>query len=160
MTFSPTTKSVTIQGQSASGIAFARTYESTQAIVDYMAILHSQMLTTFATNEKALSATLSATGMYFSGNHYSQSMSGYLTQVQGFTNTSLAFINTKAQTVGVDTPTVSALLNNYALQDAAYADTYYRSVPWGLTGSSLTSVISTLKGQINDVYALAILRIP
>lgn len=160
MTFSPTTKSVTIQGQSASGVTFARTYESTQSITDYMAILHSQKLTTFSTNEKALSATMAATGSFTSGAHYSQSASGYLTLVQGFTNTSLTFINSKAQTMGIDTPTISALMTSYALQDAAYADTYYRNVPWGLTGSSLTSVISTVKGQINDVYALTILRIP
>lgn len=160
MTFSPTSKSVNIQGQSASGITFARTYESTQAIIDYMAILHSQMLTTFATNEKALSQNLAATGGFASGNHYSQSMSGYLTLVQGFANTSLAFINSKAQTMGIDTPTVSALIASYSLEDANYADTYYRNVPWGLTGSSLTSIISTSKNQINDVYALTILRIP
>ena len=160
MTFSPTSKSVSIQGQSASGIVFVRTYESTQAIIDYMAILHSQMLITFTTNEKALSQQLAATGLFASGNHYSQSMNGYLALVQSFANTSLIFINSKAQTMGVDKPTVAALMSSYSSEDATYADTYYRGVPWGLTGSSLTSVISTSKGQINDFYAQTILRIP
>ena len=156
MTFSPTTKSVAIQGQSASGVSFVRTYESTQAIADYMAILHSQTRTTFATNEAALSRTLAASGSYLSGRHYGQSMSGYLTLVQGFANTSLAFINTKAQTMAIDTRAVSALMASYSAEDAAYADTYYRNVPWGGSGLYL---ISDLQDQIKNVYALTILRI-
>ena len=84
-------------------------------------------------------------------------MSGYLTLVQGFTNTSLAFINTKAQTMAIDTPTISALLTSYALQHTAYAETYYQNVPWGGGGVSL---ISDLIVQINNVYTLTILRVP
>ena len=160
MTFSPATRSVTIQGQSASGLSFAQTFASTQSIIDYMAIVHSQTRTSFATNEQTLNRTMAAQGSSLSGSHYTQSMNGYLTLVQGFTSTSLTFIKTKAQTLAIDTPTVATLMANYATQDAAYADTYYRGAPWGLSGSSLTSVITTLQNQINSTYAAAILQIP
>lgn len=69
--FAPQTLSVTVNGQATSGVSFARTaqsYESTQFIAEYMAVLHGQTLSTFAANEKALfrqTAASGQTGAYY-----------------------------------------------------------------------------------------------
>jgi Carboxypeptidase regulatory-like domain len=163
MVFSPASTSVTLQNQSIGSIQFSRTpiiYASTQLIAAYMATLHAQSITTFAGNESALSARLSAQGLYLSGTHYSQSSTGFVAVVQGFANDSLAFINLKSQTLPIDKNAIAALFSTYAAQDAAFANTYYRGVNWGLAAGSLGTFVADINKKTNDLYALIILQLP
>lgn len=162
-TFLPLTVSVTLQGQSVSGINFARTsqgYASTQLISDYMAALHAQTRSTFAANEITLSNDLASQGSFYSGAHYTQSSSNYVALVRGYANDSLAFVRLKSQSMPIDSGAVSTLFSTYAAQDASYADTYYRGVAWGLTGTALTTFVVNVNKSTNDIYALIILQLP
>jgi hypothetical protein len=135
-------------------------YASTQMIVSYMATLHSQSMTTFAANENALGSRLSAQGAFSSGTHYSQSGVDFVAVIQRFANDSLAFVNLKSQTMPIDKIAVAEIFSTYAAQDAAYANTYYRGVSWGLTSASLTAFVADINKKTNDLYALIVLQLP
>lgn len=160
--FTPPAMSVMVQSQTASTANFSRapqSYPSTQLITDYMATLHSQSLSQFVANENALSSSLGSQGLFASGNHYAQSGQDYVASVQGFVNSSLAFVRLQSQTRAIDSGAVSVLLSTYATQDAAYAVTYYQAVPWGLTGSALATFTTGINQSTDDIYTLAALQI-
>lgn len=163
MIFSPASTSVTVQNQSVGSIQFSRSplsYASTQLIASYMATLHSQSMTTFAANEDALGSQLSAQGGFRSGAHYTQSSAGLVAVIQRFANDSLAFVYLKSQTMPIDKNAVAALFSTYAAQDAAYTNTYYRGVNWGLAAGPLGTLIADINKKTNDLYALIVLQLP
>lgn len=161
--FSPAQASVNVQGQSVTGVNFSRvvqSFPSTQVIADYMTIRHSQMLTKFVADEKGLGFVLAGRGLGMSGTHYIQSGQSYVSLVQAFAADTLAFALTRAQSSAIDTAAIASLLSTYAAQDAAYADNYYRGVPWGLSAVGLTTFIADINKQTDSIYALTILQLP
>lgn len=161
--FTPPTILVAVTGQTAGNLNFVRTpqsYASTQLIANYTATLHSQMLSKFVADENVLGSTLASQGAFFSGLHYAQSGQNYVSLVQGFASGSLAFVKVTAQTMAIDKDAVTTLFSSYASQDAAYAGTYYGSVPWGLTGTGLATFIAGNNKSTSDIYALVVLQLP
>jgi Carboxypeptidase regulatory-like domain len=158
--FSPASMAVTLQGQSASAINFARTsqsYASTQQIADAMVILHAQMLSAFATADRAALNSLGVGSAYLR-----TSGRAYVDLVQVFVNDSLAFTSLKSQTMAIDWGAVAALFSTYGSQDSAYADTFYRDTAARLRLSNAVAdaVLADVIPQVNNIYALALLQLP
>lgn len=163
MTFSPLSASVVVGSQLVSGVTFTQTVvtvQPTQPIADFMSALHSTMVGSFTASERTLGNQLAAQGTFYSGAHYTLSRQSYLSLVQKFADDSLAHVRSKAQTGVIDRVAVSALFDGYRAMDAAYADSYYRGVTWGLSGSSLNTFVSETVQSSNGIYSAAISQLP
>jgi uncharacterized protein YaaR (DUF327 family) len=132
---------------------------SIKIISDYFSIYHAQQFDKFTNNEKTLSANLAANGSFLSGAHYAQSQRNYQNAVDDFVDGALLFVQTTAQSMPTDKPETIALLIQYKIADSSYANTYYSSVSWGLTGTSLNTFIESVQKDVVDSYSLAILAI-
>lgn len=147
-------------GSTSGGGSSTPTQTNTQAVLNYINTRHATVQSTFLTAENALSATLSAQGQYSSGAHYSRSADNYLATIQSFLNDSVTNARSLNALLPVDSASVAALLRTYKTQDANYVTTYYSGVNWGLSGSSLTSVINDIKVRVNTAYDSAIANLP
>jgi HYDIN/CFA65/VesB family protein len=132
---------------------------TTAAIAEYMAILHAQTRTKFTADEKALEAKAAADGTLLNGGTIRASGNLYVASVQRFVDASLAFVRLKSQTA-IDRTAVSTLFSGYAVEDAAYANTYLSVAFRFAPAVAIAEVVAAIRSQTNDVYALAILQLP
>jgi hypothetical protein len=149
LTFTPSTKTISVAGAASTGLVFSSAYASTQVINDAMVIFHTQMLTNHATAEEALLQQLSAQGQLRSGNALVQTSNLYASYIEKFTNDSLNFLVLRSSTQAIDREAMKTLFNKYAAIDKAYVDTHFNA-----------AVIATTKQKIDGYYALAILTFP
>lgn len=133
---------------------------NTQAVLNYINTRHATVQSSFLTAENTLSASLSSQGLYRSGAHYSQSADNYVATVQSFLNDSVTNARSLNALLPVDSASVATLLRTYKTQDANYVTTYYSGVNWGLSGTSLNSVINDFKTRVNSAYDAAIANLP
>lgn len=160
--FNPVGISVTVAGQSVTGLAFSLPppAASMTEIANALATRHASAIAAFNAAETALNNQLAAEGQFRSGRHYTLSRENLIGALSSFTSSALSYLRTVARTATIDREAVASLFNTYATQDAAYASTYYRAAGWGLTGAGLDGFVSDTVTQTNAVYAAAIAQIP
>lgn len=153
----PTSNGTT--ASSASSSAGSAALPSTIFISNYLALYHAQEFEKFLKNEDSLSAALSASGEFSSGVHYSQSQKNYQNTIDGFSNGALLFIQTTAQQMPVDKAATISLINQFMADDKLYVSTYYSSVSWGMSKTSLDAFIESTQKEVEKSYSLIILTI-
>lgn len=161
--FIPTGSSVTVSGRSVVDLAFttAPPPASMQQISSYLSFAYTTAMTRFRAEETALGNRLAAVGGYYSGARFKGSQENLFAAVSAFTRDGIERLNITAKTATIDRVAVAALFSAYAAQDAAFADSYYRSTNFGgLTGAALDRFISETVAGTNAVYAAAIGQIP
>ena len=133
---------------------------NTQNVLNYITTRHASIQPSFLAAEDTLGRTLAAQGLYSSGTHYSRSFDSYVATVQSFLSDSVTNARSLNTILPVDSASVATLLRNYKIQDANYVTTYYSGVNWGLSGTSLSSVINDTKNRVNSAYDAAIANLP
>ena len=133
---------------------------NTLLVVNYISSRHGSVRSSFLAAEDSLSARLSAQGGYRSGAHYSQSADNYIVAIRGFLDDSTSYARTMSASLPVDRAAVAACLDTFKTEDVGYARTYYSNANWGLTGSSLTSVISDVQARVDSAYRGAVSMLP
>jgi hypothetical protein len=133
--------------------------ESTALIASYFSAQHTSQRNLFASDEDSLSSSLSASGLYRSGTHYSRSQTNYENRIAVFLESALAYVQQAARSMPIDKPAIIELLQQHLSTDTSYASTYYSSVNWGLSGSGLTSFIEGVQANVQQAYSLTIAQV-
>ena len=133
--------------------------DATAEVIAFMRDAHTQMRSTFATQEEQLSADLSASGGFTSGAHITRSISENLSPaIDAFFNSVVDVVNASPGTV--DGARLRGAAEAHKSDDLSFFESYYHSVPWITRDTARQAAVASARDAVNAGYASGIARLP
>lgn len=154
ITYSPTSATVTVSGNSIQTVSFVATYATTAQIETYAAETHAQMVNAFLADDQTIIDQYTAAGDPAGLARYQAEATDFTGRVQAFVSDLLAEVQLQSQTMPVDDPAVSALLSSYSTEDARTVSALFGNVDY------LQSLRDNTRTAIGTIYTSAESTLP